>query len=118
MINAQMRLRLVAVVDFRRGVPTHVQELRSINRWPTLGDRDVVLLISQTRSQLAFVYHDEKVHSSTGGDRVAVAHLRLQLDKSTPWNPLMLKNYAEKVGLDLLGLKKFEEFTTAPATAR
>lgn len=113
-----MRLKMVATVDFRKGVPTNLDELRKIGKLRSIADNEVILLISQTKLQLAFVYPD--VRFEAGGRRGeirAIAHYRVQLDRHTPWNPLMLVNYAEEAGLAIEGVKRFEDSLRAEVRA-
>ena len=44
----------------------------------------------------------------TGRTVQVLSSRRLRI--STKWNPLMLANYAERVGLKLEGLKRFETY--------
>lgn len=107
-----MRLRMVVTADFRMGVPTHVDLLRKKKEWPELSGDEVVLLISQTGLQLAFVFREQnllggmKMHTATG----VITHVRVQLSRVTPWHPRMLANYAETAGIELVGIKKFQEW--------
>lgn len=70
----------------------------------------VVLLLSKSKDQMCFVHGFE---TFTDKNKSAVRRVlwseKLRLDRGT-WNPLMLVNYAERVGLGLVGLKRFEDF--------
>lgn len=105
-----MQLRLVATVDFRCGVPFHVETLKRLDKWPDLGEREVVLLVSLTGLQLAFVFPRIDFETVQRGEMHAIQHLRVQLDKRTPWDPAMLKEYAYAAGISLAGIRRFEDF--------
>lgn len=105
-----LRLKLVAAADFRKGVPTMMDDLRRAKKLVDLSGDEVVLLISATGLQLAFVFRDVTIEDRSRVDTVkCTTHYRVQLDRHTPWNPLMLVNYAEEAGIELQGLKRFEE---------
>lgn len=97
-----MRLAYIAEVDFRS---SELHNFTRIKDAPKLGPNDVVLLISLSRTQLCFV------HGFTDLDenRRVLRSERLRLTSGT-WNPLMLVDYAERVGLKLEGLKRFNEY--------
>lgn len=106
----KMRLKLVATADFRMGVPTHVAELRKQRKFD-LGNDEVILLISQTGLQLAFVFSDTHLrHHRDDSDIEVLTHVRVQLNRHTPWHPRMLVNYAREAGIELVGHRAFEEW--------
>lgn len=103
-----MTLRLVAEADFRRGVPTHVAELRRRKMWPDLKANEVVLLISHVGTQLAFCFRPTTITVASRAEPVeGIAHYRLQLDARTPWSPNMLEEYARRAGIVLVGAQRF-----------
>jgi hypothetical protein len=110
MPHVKMRLKLVAFADFRKGVPTHVEELKRARKFPELGNDDVVLLLSQTGLQLAFVFKDTTVQGRNGDPVECISHIRVQLSRHTPWHPRMLQTYASRAGFELVGLKSFEDW--------
>lgn len=112
MMKVRLR-RLVTGADFRHGIPWHVQQLRAERKLPsTMEPDECVLLVSRTQLSLAFVF-PEMTFRSAQRERHAIAHYRVQLGESTPWNPLMLRNYAEQAGIEIAGIKRFEEHLDA-----
>jgi len=98
-----MRLRLIERVDFRKSeLSNYLEHVKDKDK--KLGKDDVALFISQSGNQLVFVYGftdmDEK--------KKVLRSERLRITGGT-WNPLMLQNYAERVGLHLDGLRRFEQ---------
>ena len=108
-IKLHLRLRLVATVDFRHGVPFHYDELKKSNRLDEVRADECILLVSQTGTRVAFVFREANTTSRNGEPVKVVSSFQLALDRRTPWSPLMLQNYAEQVGIELLGLKRFED---------
>ena len=99
-----IRLRLVKFdVSFRYSEMTNFDMLKPK---PKLKPGDAVLLVSQSRTQMVFIYgyteFGRNGHAST-----CLASERLRLTSGS-WNPLMLANYASQVGLHLDGLDRFE----------
>lgn len=105
----RLSLRLIATVDFRQGVPTHYDTLKKRRLLRDINEDEIVLLISQTGRQLAFVFHEVQIDSRSGEPVRAIAHYRVQLDKHTPFNGPMLSQYAQRAGIELDGLKRFED---------
>lgn len=108
--HMRLNLRFVATVDFRHGVPFHYDELRKKKLMREISEDECVLLISQTGRQLAFVFAETEIRSRSGDPVKAISHHRVQLAKHTPWNPTMLSEYADRAGIELLGVKRFEDF--------
>lgn len=105
-----LNLRLVASVDFRRGVPRHYDELRARKLFRDIREDETILLISQTGQQLAFVFREVALPGGHGHeDSRAIGHFRIQLDKKRTWNPAMLSYYAEQAGIELAHVKRFED---------
>lgn len=66
---------------------------------------EVMLLISFSENQVIWVL---------GGLRYGVLDTRRwRIPYGNSWNPLEIKDYAEKVNIELVGLKKFEEHVKA-----
>jgi hypothetical protein len=74
---------------------------------PRLGQGDVIAFLSGSRDQLVFVSPPYE-HLTNGRTVKLYASRRLRISSGS-WNPLMLENYAQEVGLSLVGLKTFEE---------
>lgn len=105
-----MRLRRVLAVDFRTSIDTHLRFLRTTEPQfqRSLKKDDVICLLSRRGNQLAFVW-DLDLLGIQRGERIEVTRcVRLRLSRGA-WNPLMLANYAEHVGLTLTGLARFED---------
>lgn len=102
-----MRLRDIYEANFHFG-PWTLNEIweahRKKNKWPQLKMGEVTLLISKKREQLLFLSPTTKLSDG----QVVLDTRRLSL-KGVGWNPLRIKEYAAMVGIDLEGLKNFEE---------
>jgi hypothetical protein len=105
----RLNLRMIATVDFRQGVPTHYEELKRRKLMRDIGDDETILLVSQTGLQLAFVFREVQIKGRNGDAVRAIAHYRLQLDRHTPWSPIMLTEYASQAGIELVHVKRFED---------
>lgn len=80
----------------------------------TLAAGEAVCLVSITGNQMVFVW--KPITISVGKKRSQVfLSIRVRLDKDHWWEPRMLANYASQVGLDLVGLKRYEEYYRAYA---
>lgn len=98
-----LKLRMVVEVDFRSGVPAHLLALK--RRLPDLRQDEVVCLIAKTGLQLAFAFRPREFDKN-----LAVTSVRVQLSTRRPWNPVMLTKYAESAGIELQGLRTFEQW--------
>lgn len=106
-----LRLKLIAEVDFRKSEETNFLELEKSGKVPNLKKGEGVLLISKSKNQIVFV---EKFERFTAENRVGrsvdvcvVPSQRFRI-RGSKWNPLMLQNYAEKAGFNIVGIKRFE----------
>ena len=106
-----LRLKLVAHVDFRKSEETNFLELQKAGKLPPLRKGDGVLLISKSNNQLVFVEKIDEFNTETTGGRIVKARVcasqRFRI-RGTTWNPLMLQNYAERAGFKIPGIKRFE----------
>jgi len=106
-----MRLRHIVSVSFNKSELTNYKEflLQNPGASTVLKGNDVILLISKSRDQLVFVYGFDALDKN---QILFTSRMRILTAKGGKgvWNPLMLKNYAEEQGIDLEGLKKFEEY--------
>jgi hypothetical protein len=68
---------------------------------------ETFLFISKTGNQVVFIFRDPEVDFN-GVSRRVVDSRRLRLGSGT-WNPYMLQNYANSVGIKLEGIKSFEQ---------
>lgn len=105
--DRELTLRAVVEGDFRKNEATLYKEWLKKNPQHNSGS-GVILFLSRTQNQMVFIHGFDTIGNYPKGKRVLWSE-RLRLDRGT-WNPLMLVNYAELVGLHLVGLKCFEEF--------
>lgn len=70
-----------------------------------LSDNGAVCFVSKTGNQILFVY---RAHDIEEG-RVAILSAKCRLTRGS-WNPLMLQNYAEMVGLKLDNIRSFQQY--------
>lgn len=81
----------------------------------TLSSDDCVLFVSGSGKILRFVYGftEQSVVNAAQrytGDQTQILESSVyRIVGAGRWNPLMLKNYADDCGLELVGLKRFEE---------
>jgi hypothetical protein len=108
-----LRVRLRAIIfdsDFRKNeVSLYEQFRRNKKRFP--GERkagECDLFISKQRNQLIWFVSETPLETTRGRPVVAVHSFRSRLDHSG-WNPQMLANYAKAVGIDLVGIRRFED---------
>ena len=106
----KIRLKgIVQNVDFRQSELTNYEAFRRTKRFqgdPKLGE--AYLLISTTGNQLVWILKYEADVTVFQTERRRIESLRFRISGGY-WNPLMLANYAEEVGIDLVGIKRFEE---------
>src|SRR4051812_20077310 len=102
-----MRVKLIKEMDFRRNDQTLY---RDIEKEVTLRRNDVACLVSKTRVQILFIHRPVDVdYRGFKVDKTTVYRsIRLRLSHGT-WDPLMLKDYAESVGLELQGLQGIKD---------
>lgn len=104
-----MRLMHIETVDFRLSEATNYILL--LDRYPNLsklGANDVVLLRSRSGDQLVFLHGFQYVSDGVKSPRIMLRSEKLRLMDKETWNPLMLSDYAEQVGIRLDGIRKFE----------
>lgn len=98
-----MRLRHIERVDFRKSEMTNF-DLVAKRMKLRLKKGEAALLISNRGNQLVFVYG----YGAVDDEHVCLRSERLRLTSGS-WNPLMLANYAGQVGLQLEGIRRFED---------
>jgi len=116
-----MRLRLVQEADFRTteiGIFQAATKKEQID----LGPNDVLVFVSIKRNQVLFIWRPYTVDLTKfgtwrRGEATVFRSERLRLDRST-WSPTMIQNYAEAVGLQLDGLRRFEDVMAAAAKSK
>jgi hypothetical protein len=117
-VRAQIKGRLVLIehCDFRRSEWTNLQLMLKESKL-TLGKSEVVAMVSGNGKQIVFCYaHDRFSHADFRGqpqDVGVVQSIRYRLTGSGSWSPTMLSEYAAAVGLELIGLKRFESYYKA-----
>ena len=110
-----MKLRLLAVfqdVDFRINELNNYESIRRKKHWqgdPKPGQG--YLIISRSQDQLLWVLGYSKGETTRGTPRHIIQTMRLRV-RGGRWNPLMLQNYANDVGLELVGIRRYEEHLT------
>ena len=107
------RLRKVAHCDFRCSEWTNLQSAIKEHKL-SMNPNDVIAMVSSNGKQVVFCYTHEAIKykdfRNITKDTGVVQSVRYRITGSGTWNPLMLRNYAEKCGIDLPGLKKFETY--------
>jgi hypothetical protein len=128
------RLRLVRLVDpadFRSSEETNFVNL--VSRFPEvakLGKDEVVLFVSAKGDQVVFVYGFHGVERGTErymtlrSERLRLCNFRgpvvagrtpakSERQRQWKWDPLMLTEYAAQVGIELVGLARWEKHKKA-----
>lgn len=118
MSSAPTRLRLKGVItcSFVRSEATNLDLYRKSGHYPgPLKNGEAFLFISKSGNQIIFIFKSislEVAGQHRRGDgttnRTVIDSRKLRLDGGT-WHPYMLQNYANAVGIDLIGLKRFEQ---------
>lgn len=110
-----MRLKLIADANFQYSEAENLKDVLKKNPSVTMTPADVVLLVSRSKDQMVFMHRPTELNLETlpgagarKGTAIAYHSERVRLSRST-WNPLMLQNYANSVGIELDGLRRFEE---------
>jgi len=110
-----VRLKGVVEVSFQRSEATNLGLYRKENYFPgELGEGEAFLFISKGADQVIFVFRSPLQFETrnVGGKVEKVQRItdsrRLRLDNGV-WSPYMLQNYANRVGIYLIGIKRFEQ---------
>lgn len=105
-----MRIKQIEAADFRCSARTMFERFRVKNKHvvSALNDTDVIVFISKMGNQLLFVHGYTDFPEDLIGQRRALQSVRHQILNGT-WNPMALANYAQAAGLDIQGLRLFEE---------
>lgn len=111
-----MKLKLIAEANFRKGEHTNFAELNRKEAFD-LKPGEVVCLVSKTGNQLCFVYAPKDV-SGTQRKNIVLRSEKLRLTHGGTWNPLLLTAYAKIVGIELDGLKHFQDYYKKLAEAK
>lgn len=103
-----MRLKYIEQVDFRKSEYTNFQDLLKREKELDLKDNDVVAFVSNSRMQIVFVSRPTSIDGATKECEV-ISSRRLRISSGGTWNPTMLANYASMAGIELIGIKRFED---------
>lgn len=109
---AQVRLKGVVECQFNRSEVSNLHHYRATAYFPgELAVGEAFLFLSKKGDQVMFVFALRQVDCQ-GKPRAVMDSRRLRLS-SGAWNPYMLQNYANEVGLHLVGIKRFEHIYVA-----
>lgn len=116
----EIRIRYVYFGDFRRSEATLLEEVLKIAKDLKLSKNDCVLMMSGRRTVLRFVFGFREVEQIGGakheflGKATRYVHSRTyRIVDGGSFNPYMLKNYAEEIGLSPAGIRRYEEALAA-----
>lgn len=104
-----IKVKLVEIkeADFRLSEASNFAKIPK-GRRESLKFGEAICFISRTGNQIVFVHRsDDMGKTARGKERRVVYSTRLRLTRGS-WSPDMLANYADDVGLQLIGLKRFE----------
>ena len=105
-----MRLRFVLTCHFGKSELTNFNAV--LQKHPEFGNPeskhklkpdDVVLLVAMSGNQLVFLHGFDEFEGSK-----ILRSTRFRVSGRGSWNPLMLADYAESVGIVLTGLQAYE----------
>ena len=103
-----LKLKAVVECSFRRSEMTNLDLFRGDKSFPgDLTGNEVFMFVSRMGNQVVFIFNDINVMEGDKECRL-IDSRRLRLGKGR-FNPLMLQNYANSVGLDLAGLRRYED---------
>jgi hypothetical protein len=109
----KIRLRAIKFdVDFRKNEWTNYNEFKRSRSFPgDLKANEAFLFVSKSGNQLIWILNiiDSYVVSEGRVNKQIVDSRRWRITSSQTWDPLMLANYAIEVGIELIGIKKFED---------
>ena len=107
-----MRLRHIETTSFSYSEETmYAMVSKEYVHLASLGKNDVVLFRSSTGNQLMFVFGFSEL-TKRRVERYLRSE-RLRLPKHREWDPMMLANYARDCGIELEGIKTFEQHLEA-----
>jgi|SaaInlStandDraft_3_1057020.scaffolds.fasta_scaffold43960_2 hypothetical protein len=104
-----LRLKGIIMCSFARSEATNLNLFRQMGHYPgDLKKGEAFLFISKMGNQVIFIFRSPIQFEGTQRDIEVVDSRRLRLSSSS-WNPHMLQNYANEIGLHLVGIKTFEQ---------
>jgi hypothetical protein len=105
-----MRLKLKAIcfgVNFQCSERTNYERFKKSKQFPgELDTGETYLFVSKTGNQLVWIFNTGKFMNGKERDITDSRRWRLS---GGEWSPKMLANYASEVGIELLGIRRFEE---------
>ncbi len=99
-------MHYVTEASFSKSEATRFMELPPEIR-DRLSGNGAVCFLSKSGNQIEFVYAAADIDGT--GERFALLSAKCRLSRGG-WNPLMLQNYANQVGLRLENIKSFEKY--------
>lgn len=106
--RVKLRLKGVVACDFSRSEATNLNLYRREAHFPgELQPGEAFLFVARSGNQVLFLFSGQQVDFA-GVLRQVTDSRRLRLGKGS-WSPYMLQNYANSVGLELVGIKRFEQ---------
>jgi hypothetical protein len=108
-----LRLKYVGEADFRMNEESQARVYSKI--LADLNANEVICLFSKTGKMMRFIW---KPQSFNGLNEVGIRRKGIygviqsmmhRITDGGTWNPLMIRNYANEIGLDLTGLKRMED---------
>jgi|APSaa5957512576_1039674.scaffolds.fasta_scaffold96763_2 hypothetical protein len=108
--KTRLRLKGVITCSFARSEATNLNLYRTTPSYPgDLKKGEAFLFLSKTGNQIIFVFHAVALEEEDGKIREVIDSRRLRLPHGATWHPYMLQNYAEEVGIHLIGIKSFKD---------
>jgi hypothetical protein len=106
----QLHLKAVIRCSFQRSEVTNLDLFRQEGHFPgELLNGEAFLLLAKGGNQLIFIFRSPvNYESPTGASWEVIDSRKLRLTGGT-WSPYMLQDYANEVGLNLVGIKRFEQ---------
>lgn len=105
-----LKLRVIEMeADFRFSERTLFVKFREKNTGVFLAPDDCVAFVSRTGNQIVFVYNSRDFECQGEAAIKVTTSVRIRIDQRRAWNPLMLQNYANEAGINLVGLKRYEQ---------
>jgi len=102
-----INIKLKAVkfdTDFRKNEWTNYKSFKKSKYMAGgLNKNEAILFVSKSRNQLIWI-----LNVTEDDERPVVDSRRWRILSGT-WDPLMLQNYAEEVGIHLVGIRRFED---------
>ncbi len=96
-------------VDFRKNEVTNYNAFAKSKKFPgELKPNEAFLFISKSGNQLMWVLNVIEFDNERGRTIEIFDTRRWRILRST-WDPYMLQNYANEVGIHLVGFRRFEE---------